>query len=189
MHAYFIAYIYRHHHLANIWRCLPGEYQVGYAEKCKIQYFVLISFLAWVFTKFGTNGLAHVAVIYRTSMLVSYHQHDDVIKWKHFPCYWPFVWGIHRPPVNSPHKGQWRGALMFSLFCAWINDWVNNRKAGDLRRHRAHCDVTVIKTSYYQRYAIAADLKTVSCWQRPTDVLSSSQITQKSTVCSTVCSD
>ena len=41
--------------------------------------------------------------------------HDDVIKWKHFPCYWPFVRGIHRSPVNSPHKGQWRGALMFTL--------------------------------------------------------------------------
>ena len=53
--------------------------------------------------------------------------HDDVIKWKHFPRYWPFVRGIHRSPVNSPHKGQWRGDLMFSLICAWINDWVNNR--------------------------------------------------------------
>ena len=41
--------------------------------------------------------------------------HDDVIKWKHFPRYWPFVRGIHRSPVNSPHKGQWRGSLMFSL--------------------------------------------------------------------------
>ena len=44
--------------------------------------------------------------------------HDDVIKWKHFPHYWPFVRGIHRSPVNSQHKGQWRGALMFSLICA-----------------------------------------------------------------------
>ena len=34
---------------------------------------------------------------------------DDVIKWKHFPRYWLFVRGIHRWPVNSPHKGQWRG--------------------------------------------------------------------------------
>ena len=57
--------------------------------------------------------------------------HDDVIKWKHFPRYWPFVRGIHRSPVNSPHKGQWRGALMFPLICARINRWVNNRKAGD----------------------------------------------------------
>ena len=48
-------------------------------------------------------------------------------------------------PVNSPHKGQWRGALMFSLICTWINDWVNNREAGDLRRHRAHHDVTVMR--------------------------------------------
>ena len=44
-------------------------------------------------------------------------------------------------PVNSPHKGHWRGALMFSLICARINDWVNNREAGDLRRHRGHYDV------------------------------------------------
>ena len=44
--------------------------------------------------------------------------HDDVIKWKHFPRYWPFVEGIHRSPVNSPHKGQWRGAMTFSLICA-----------------------------------------------------------------------
>ena len=70
--------------------------------------------------------------------------HDDVIKWKHLPRYWPFVRGIHRSPVNSPHKGQWRGALMFSLICAWINGWVNNPKADDLRRRRAHYDVTVM---------------------------------------------
>ena len=47
-------------------------------------------------------------------------------------------------PVNSPHKDQWRGALMFSLIYAWINDWVNNGKAGDLRRYPAHYDVTVM---------------------------------------------
>ena len=70
---------------------------------------------------------------------------DDVIKWKHFPRYWPFVRGIHRSPVNSPHKGQWRGALMFSLICIWINDWVNNGEAGNLRRYRAHYDVTVME--------------------------------------------
>ena len=39
------------------------------------------------------------------------------------------------------HKGQWRGALMFSLICVWINGWVNNREAGDFRRYHAHCDV------------------------------------------------
>ena len=43
--------------------------------------------------------------------------HDDVIKWKHFPRYWPSVMGIYRSPVDSPHNGQWRGALM-SFLCA-----------------------------------------------------------------------
>ena len=70
--------------------------------------------------------------------------HDDDIKWKHFPRYWPFVWGIHRSPVNSPHKGHWRGALVFSLICLWINGWVNNHEAGDLRRYRAHYDAIVM---------------------------------------------
>ena len=54
--------------------------------------------------------------------------HDDVIKWKHFRRYWPFVRGNHRSPLNSPHKGQWRGALMFSLIYAWKDGWVNNRR-------------------------------------------------------------
>ena len=61
-----------------------------------------------------------------------------------FSRYRPFVRGIHRSPVNSPHKGQWRGALMFSLIWAWKNGRVSNRYVGDLRRHRAHYDVTVI---------------------------------------------
>ena len=68
--------------------------------------------------------------------------------WRHpmetFSALLAFVWGIHRSPVNSPHKGQWRGALMFSLICAWTNRWVNNRMAGDLRRHQSHYDVRVM---------------------------------------------
>ena len=68
--------------------------------------------------------------------------HDDVIKCKHLRRYWSFVRGIHRSPVNSPQKGQWRGALMFSLISACR---VNNREAGDLRQHRAHYDVTVMQ--------------------------------------------
>ena len=65
----------------------------------------------------------------------------------------PFVRGIHRSPANSPQKGQWRGALMFSLICAWINGWVNNGKAGILRRHRAHYDVIVITLSHFSKVA------------------------------------
>ena len=70
--------------------------------------------------------------------------HDDVIKRKLFPRNWPFVPGIHPSPVNSPHKGQWHGALI--LWSApWIHGCVNNREAGDLRRHRAHYDVIVMR--------------------------------------------
>ena len=75
-----------------------------------------------------------------------YKTHDYVIEWKHFSRYWSFVRGIQRSPVNSPHKGQGRGALVFSLTCAWINSWVNNSEAGDLRRHRAHYDVILMTT-------------------------------------------
>ena len=79
-----------------------------------------------------------------------YRYYNKVITWwhhqlePHFPRYWPFLQGIHRSPVNFTHKGQWRGALMFSLICAWINNWVVNREADDLRRHRGHYDVNVM---------------------------------------------
>ena len=72
--------------------------------------------------------------------------------WRHqmetFSALLGFVRGIHRSPVNSLHKGQWRGALMFSLICVWINVWVNNGVAGDLTRYRPHYDVIVMQTQY-----------------------------------------
>ena len=72
-------------------------------------------------------------------------EHDNVIKWKHFLRYWPFVWAIHRSPKNYPYKGKWSGALLHYLICAWINGWINNRRAGDLRCHSAHYDVIAMK--------------------------------------------
>ena len=69
--------------------------------------------------------------------------HDVVIKWKHFPQYWLFARGIHRswwiPRTKASHA-----ELLSSMICPRINCWVNNRKAGDLRRHRAHYDTTVM---------------------------------------------
>ena len=80
--------------------------------------------------------------------------HSDVIKWKHFPRYWLFVRGIHRSPVNSPDKGQWRGALMFSMICVWINNigkqswgWWFETPSHPLWRH---CNVDRIQ--WTQRY-------------------------------------
>ena len=55
--------------------------------------------------------------------------------------YWPFM----RGPVNSLHTGQWRGGLTFSFI--YISGWVNNHKAGDLRRHCAYYDVIVMETA------------------------------------------
>ena len=118
---------------------------------------------AWFYCSPGKNR-ARVTIIYWTSqfdgnsfkgarsegwpiciskMMISSSQfnHDEVIKWIHFPRYWTFVWGIRRSPVNSPHKGQWLGALMFSFICPGINAWVKNREAGDLRRPLwRHCN-------------------------------------------------
>ena len=70
--------------------------------------------------------------------------YDNVIKWRHLTRNWPFVWGIHRSPVNSTHKDQWHGTLMFSLIGTGIKGWVNNGEAGDLRRHHAYYDVIVM---------------------------------------------
>ena len=79
-----------------------------------------------------------------SDLMAKKKRHDDVIKLKLFLRYWPFVRGIHRSPVNSPHKGQWHGVLMFSLIFAWINGWVNNREADHLRPNLAYYDVTVM---------------------------------------------
>ena len=95
----------------------------------------------------------------------------DVIKWKQFPRYWPFLRGIYLSPVNSLQKGQSRSALIFSLIYSWINGWVSNREAGDLRRHRIHYDVTVIiclKTWRFiniRRYSSRVRLyRLIGCW-------------------------
>ena len=63
-------------------------------------------------------------LLYRNMMTSSYG--------KYFLCYWPFVTGICRSPMDSPRKGQWRGALMFSLICVCTNGWTNNQDAGIL---------------------------------------------------------
>ena len=92
--------------------------------------------------------------------------------WRHqveaFSCYWPFVRGINRSPVNSPHKGQWRGALMFSLIFAWINGRVNNHEAGDLGRHRAYYDVIIMYAFYrWTKQSIHTTLVVVNRYLQP----------------------
>ena len=84
-----------------------------------------------------------------------------------FPRYWPFVRGIHRWPVNSPHKGQWHGALMFSLIYAWMNGWVNSRETDDWTRHRAHYNVTAMFewiTPSYKNFTCIVSVHRKTTW-------------------------
>ena len=119
--------------------CTAGHKRVKLCSKLSIKLYCVRRRMVLCFIEFLSQSI---------SALQSYH--DDVIKWKHFPCYWLCVRWIHRSPVNSPHKGQWRRALMFPLIYAWINVWANTREAGDLRCHRAHYDVTVVaRTSIF----------------------------------------
>ena len=110
--------VYSIKHVANCMQNISYGYSNGSVKHISDSELEFVGWLIWLFWKKNRQN------------------HDDVIKWKHFPRYWPFVRGIHRSPVNSPHKGQWRGALMFFI-CAWINA----RGAGGLRRYRAHYDV------------------------------------------------
>ena len=89
---------------------------VGGPAHCKI--LCRIAVVNWSWRHAFTGGTS--IVILKTI------NHDDVINWKKFPCYWPSVPGIHRWPGNSPHKVQGSGALMLSLISTWTNHWVNN---------------------------------------------------------------
>ena len=117
------------------------NYVVSYWNQCKTR-------KLWL----GLYRIVHGSEItaFKESFAFKNNLQDDVLKRKHFPRYWPFVRGIHRSPVNSPHKVQWSVALMFSLICAYINGWVNNRKAEHLRRHCAHYDDTVMHTNLFR---------------------------------------
>ena len=106
------------------------------------------------------NGLLHVRhqdITYtykhylseRGTKLTSFRKwtgnvHDDVIKWKYFPRYWPFVQGFTGDRWSPRTKASDAELWCFLWPAPWINGWVNNREAGDLRRHRAHCDVIVM---------------------------------------------
>ena len=87
------------------------------------------------------NGILYLAIIYN---------HDNVIKWKHFPCYWPFVWGIHQSTVNSPHIGPVKRSFDV-VFDLRLN-----------KRHRAHYNITEmndIKSSKKHRIIVGSSNK------------------------------
>ena len=77
---------------------------------------------------------------------ISIYAIEHITRWRHQMETFSTLLAIcaGNSPVNSPHKAQWRGALMFSLICVWINGWANIREVGDLRRYRAQYDVIVV---------------------------------------------
>ena len=96
------------------------------------------------------NGLGSISLSLK--LFQNIYGLDDVIKLKHFPHYWPFVRGIYRSPVDSPHKGQWRGALTFFFICAWTNGWANNQDFSDLRHNCAHYGDIVMQFAVAHTY-------------------------------------
>ena len=124
-------------------REIPRPYHIVYwtSVKCT-QGFVLLCSVAMISSALNVTCWPVFIGIISMTLVQSYH--DDVIKWNHFLRYWSLMWGIHRSPVNSPHKGQWRGALIFPWSAPWINGWVHNREAGDLGRHCVHYDAIVM---------------------------------------------
>ena len=96
------------------------------------------------------NVISRAPNFYDTSRFLIFRFCGSVLPWlRHQMATFSAL--LARSPVNSPHKGQWRGALMFSLIGVWTNAWVNNRDAGDLRRHRADYDVTIDKSHIAHR--------------------------------------
>ena len=140
-------------HNYNVWTEVTPQYD--FFENC-------LNNLKWWLSLYRPavagllSSLCHIVIAFHALVhgaLGAVILHGDVIKWKHFPRYWPVVRRIHRSPVNSLHKGQLRRALMFSLICASINGWANNREAGELKRHRAHYDVIVMDKHFHGIFA------------------------------------
>ena len=113
-------------------------------QRCSVNISFFVCTMYIPINKKRSTQTSHILDTSKVEILLLTYSLDDVIKWKNFPCYWPFVRGFHRSPLNSPPEGQWREALMFTLIRAWTNGWANNRDAGDLRRNRSHYDTTVM---------------------------------------------
>ena len=127
----------------------PLKVRLNYRLAFPLQTVLLIGWLSSFSGKSSRNPLCSISFSSLTVCIIVYIAEAW---WRHqvetFFALLAICAGIHRSPVNFPHKGQWREALMFSLICAWINGWVNNRGADDLRRHRAYYDIIVMDTYF-----------------------------------------
>ena len=101
-----------------------------YLDIACLLYWCLLYWVAWLHLNELTRIVREFSLPRQTweKGTILQTSHNDVIRWKHFPRYWPFMQRIHRSPVNSTYKGQWRGALVLLFICARINIWANNRE-------------------------------------------------------------
>ena len=83
----------------------------------------------WCMTNVGSNWIIWYKCLPVSKDFEADVVRYDVIKWKYYPRYWPFVWGIHQSSVNFPHNGQWRGDLTFTLICA-LNKRLSKQSLG-----------------------------------------------------------
>ena len=114
------------------WVRLSYPWDTIFVPALKIRTFSVLSLEIFAFSQFENDSYvkskqSHVMLIWKW--------HDDIIKWKHFPHYWPFMREIHWSPVISPHKSQWCGALMGFFIRIWTIDYINNWNTSNLKRH------------------------------------------------------
>ena len=102
----------------------------------------------WLAEQSAVKTMRLFFFIWYRVMRTTCHRNASLTWWRHqmetFSALLAFSVGNSPVPVNSPHKGQWHGALTFSLICVSINGWVNFHEAGDFRRYRVHYDVIVM---------------------------------------------
>ena len=92
------------------WTWVPAAIFIICLIKIKVvflyQYRILPNFPRWLHFTVDWNAnkseILHYILLLATSINFTWWRHQR----KHFPRYLPFVRGIHRPPVNSPHKGS-----------------------------------------------------------------------------------
>ena len=122
-----------------------------YSRKIIVQEtFYLVFFLSHSKASELSNWLLHLKYIKPSSISISWGLQLSICNpsWRHQMEIFSTLLAIC--VENSPDTGEFPAqrqvtrAAMFSLICAWMNGWVNNRDASDLRRHHVHYDVIVM---------------------------------------------
>ena len=92
------------------------------------------------------RNIFDIEIIYENHLVYLWNTFVHMSWWRHLMETYSALLaiGARNSPMNFPHKGQWRGALILSLICAWLNGRVINREVGDLIHYHAHCDIIIM---------------------------------------------